>query len=160
MTKRKKIIVLSCMIALLVTTAVLNFVLSSSVIGVSGNSDAVTTANYFTEIKTTKNTSRSKQIEQLNEVLAVGNENSDIYNDALAMKVKLTAISEEENLLETLIKANGYDEVAVTMGVSSDNVSVVVRDADFNQDDAVLIYTVCAKELNLSPEKVYIQSIS
>lgn len=159
MTKRKKIIVLSCMIALLVATAVLNFVLSSSVIG-GVNEPAVTTANYFTEIKTTKNTSRSKQLTQLNEVIALGSENNEAYSDALNMKVKLTAITEQENLLETLIKAKGYDEVAVTLGVSSDNLSVVVRDADFSQDDAVLIYSLCQKELNISPENVYIQSIS
>ena len=160
MTKRKKIIVLSCMIALLVTTAVLNFVLSSSVLGANANEPAVTTANYFTEIKTTKNTSRSKQISQLNEVIALGADNNEAYAEALNMKVKLTAISEKENLLESLIKAKGYDEVAVTLGVSSDNLSVVVRDAEFSQDDAVLIYTVCQNELNISPENVYIQSIS
>ena len=159
MTKRKKIIVLSCMIALLVTTAVLNFVLSSSVLGKTAT-DAVTTANYFSEVKTTKNTSRNKQLEQINEVISTSEKNTDVYNDALNMKVKLTAISEQENLIESLIKARGYEEVAVTMGVSSDNVSVIVRDADFNQDDAVLIYTVCFNELKVSPENVYIQSIS
>lgn len=160
MTKRKKIIVLSCMIALLITTAVLNFVLSSSVIGSPSATDAVTTANYFTEIKTTKNTSRAKQIEQLNEIISAGNENPEVYNDALKMKVKLTSINEKENLLESLIKAKGYEEVAVTLGVSSDNVSVIVRDNAFDQDDAILIYTVCQNELSVSPENVYIQSIS
>ncbi len=159
MSKKKKIIVLSCMIALLVTTAVLNFVLSSSVIGGEGKSETVTTANYFSEVKTTKNTSRTKQLEQLNEIISANTETSAV-SEALAMKLKLTEINEKENLLESLIKAYGYNEVAVTLGISSDNVSVIVRDANFEQDDAVLIYTVCAKELNLSPENVYIQSIS
>ena len=54
MSKRKKIVVLGCMIALLVTTAVLNFVLSSSVLG-KDDSAVTETANYFTEIKTTRN---------------------------------------------------------------------------------------------------------
>lgn len=160
MTKRRKIIVLSCMIALLVTTAVLNFVLSSSVAGNKVTTEAVTTANYFTEIKTTKNTSRSKQLAQLDEIIASDKEDSSVTGEALTMKLKLTEISEKENLLESLIKAYGYKEVAVTLGVSSDNVSVIVRDNDFDQDDAILIYSVCSKELSVSPENVYIQSIS
>ena len=158
MTKKKKIIVLSCMIALLVATAVLNFTLSSSVL--KENDDAITTANYFTEIKSTRNTSRSKQLAQIDEVIAASADGSDAKNEALAMKLKLSDITEKENLLENLIKAKGYNEVAVTIGTSSDNISVIVRDANFDQDDAILIYSVCADEIKVGPENVYIQSIS
>ncbi len=159
MSKRKKIIVLGCMIALLVTTAVLNFVLSSSVLG-KDNDNVKETANYFTEIRSTRNSSRNKQIAQLDEVIEKSAENSEERKEALAMKIKLAGIAEQENLLENLIRAKGYEEVAVNIGISSDNVSVIVRDADFTQDDAVLIYTICASEVNASPENVYIQSIS
>ena len=159
MSKRKKVIVLSCMIALLVTTAVLNFVLSSSVLG-KNTVDAVTTANYFTEMKSTRNSSRSKQLEQIDEVISSSSTAEETKAEALAMKLKLSEISEKENLLENLIRAKGYDEVAVTIGMTSENVSVIVRDKDFGQDDAVLIYSICANEVNASPENVYIQSIS
>ena len=159
MSKRKKIIVLGCMIALLVTTAVLNFVLSSSVLG-NDNENVKETANYFTEIRTTRNSSRNKQIAQLDEVIEKSAENSEERKDALAMKIRLAGIAEQENLLENLIRAKGYEEVAVNIGISSENVSVIVRDADFTQDDAVQIYTICASEVNASPENVYIQSIS
>ena len=159
MSKRKKIVVLGCMIALLVTTAVLNFVLSSSVLG-KADSAVTETANYFTEIKTTRNSSRNKQIAQLDDVIAQSEENSEERKEALAMKIKLAEIVEQENLLENLIRAKGYQEVAVNIGMTSDNVSVIVRDADFTQADAVLIYTICASEVNASPENVYIQSIS
>ena len=158
MTKKKKIIVLSCMIALLVATAVLNFTLSSSVL--KENDDAITTANYFTEIKSTRNSSRSKQLAQIDEVIAASADGSDAKNEALAMKLKLSDITEKENLLENLIKAKGYNEVAVTIGTASDNISVIVRDANFDQDDAILIYSVCADEIKVGPENVYIQSIS
>ncbi len=159
MSKRKKVIVLSCMIALLVTTAVLNFVLSSSIVGSNGV-EAVTTANYFTEMKTTRNSSRSKQLEQIDEIISSASANGETKAEALAMKLKLSEISEKENLLENLIKSKGYNEVAVTIGMTSDNVSVIVRDSDFSQEDAVLIYSICANEVNASPENVYIQSIS
>ena len=150
MSKKKKIIVLSCMIALLITTAVLNFVFAQSV---SANDDATPTASYFTEVKATRNTSRNKQLTQIDE-------NEEAKNEALAMKLKISKIMEQENLLENLIKAKGYEEVAVTIGMSSDNVSIIVKDAEFDQDDAILIYTICANEVNASPDNVYIQAIS
>ena len=56
MSKKKKVVILTCMIALLVTTAVLNFILSSNV---AGADDAVApTASYFTEVRNTRNTSK------------------------------------------------------------------------------------------------------
>ena len=158
MSRKKKIVVLSCMIALLITTAVLNFALSQSAIG---DGDQVTpTANYFTEVKTTRNTSRNKQLTQIDEIIAASEDGSTAKAEALAMKLKLAEIMEQENLLENLIKAKGYEEVAVTISMTSDNVSIIVRDAEFDQDDAIIIYSLCADEINASPDNVYIQAIS
>ncbi|MBE5742226.1 MAG: SpoIIIAH-like family protein [Clostridiales bacterium] len=158
MSKKKKVIVLSCMIALLVTTAVLNFVLSSSAL--PDGSNVTPTANYFTEVKATRNTSRNMQLSQIDEIISASEDGSAEKTEALAMKLKITGIMEQENLLETLIKAKGFEEVAVTIGMTSDNVSIIVKDADFNQDDAVLIYSLCADEVNATPDNVYIQAIS
>lgn len=157
MSKKKKVIVLSCMIALLVTTAILNFTLSSSV---TNGSEVTPTANYFTEVRTTRNSSRNKQLEQIDEIIEASAENSEERKDALKMKLKISEIMEQENLLENLIKAKGYEEVAVTIGMTSDNVSIIVKDGEFDQDDAVLIYSLCADEINTSPDNVYIQAIS
>ena len=157
MSKKKKIVILSCMIALLVTTAVLNFVLSSNVVGASDT--ATPTASYFTEVRNTRNTSRSKQLEQIDEIIASDSAEESTKKEALNMKLKLSKISEQENLLESLIKSKGYGEVAVTVGLSSDNISVIVKDSEFTQDDAIIIYTICQNELNAAPENVYIQAI-
>lgn len=157
MSKKKKIVILSCMIALLVTTAVLNFVLSSNVVGASDT--ATPTASYFTEVRNTRNTSRSKQLEQIDEIIASDSADESTKKEALNMKLKLSKISEQENLLESLIKSKGYGEVAVSVGLSSDNISVIVKDSEFTQDDAIIIYTICQNELSAAPENVYIQAI-
>ena len=157
MSKKKKIVILSCMIALLVTTAVLNFVLSSNVVGASDT--ATPTASYFTEVRNTRNTSRSKQLEQIDEIIASDSADESTKKEALNMKLKLSKISEQENLLESLIKSKGYGEVAVSVGLSSDNISVIVKDSEFTHDDAIIIYTICQNELNAAPENVYIQAI-
>ena len=153
MSKKKKIIILTCMIVLLAATAVFNFVLATPT---ADASPTVTAANYFTEYNTERSSSRSEQLLQLDQVIAASQENSETKTEALNLKIKLTEIIEKELLLEKLIKAKGYEDTVVSIGLTSENVNVIVKDADFNQDDAVIIYTILAQEADATPEKVNI----
>ena len=153
MSRKKKIIILSVMVLLLAATAVFNFVLSS---GITTKTDAaVETANYFVQYRTERSQTRNEQILQLNEVIA-SSEDGETKTNALNMKLKLTGIIEEELLLEKLIKAKGYDETVVSIGLTSENINVIVKDNDFDQDDAIVIYTILAEEAGATPEKVNI----
>lgn len=157
MSKKKKIIILSCMVLLLAVTAVFNFVLSGSA---NTNDDPIPTAAYFSQYKTERSESRAEQLVQLDEIIAADNENADAKNEALNLKLKLTEIIESELLVETLIEARGYEDAVVSIGLTSDNVNVMVKDADFTQDDAVVIYTILSEELKVDPSKVTIVPIS
>ena len=157
MSKKKKIIVLSCMIALLAVTAVFNFVLSAPN---TSADDSVSAANYFNEYKTERTESRSEQLLQLDSVITASEENSQQKAEALALKLRLTEIIEKELMLEKLIKAKGYEESVVSIGLTSENVNVIVKSENFDQDDAVIIYTILAKEADASPEKVNIIPIN
>ena len=158
MSKRKKIIILSCMVLLLAVTAVFNFVLSAK--PVDKEDDSVTTANYFVQYKSERSASRNEQLLQLNEVINSSEDNSEAKTNALNMKLRLTEIIEEEMILEKLIKAKGYTESVVSIGLTSQNINVIVRDSDFQQDDATIIYTILAQEANATPENVNIIPIS
>lgn len=151
MSKKKKIIVLSCMIALLATTAVCNFVLAG------GNSyeDSTSTA-YFSEYRSQRSSSRNEQILQLEKIIAESGDDSDAKDTALQQKMQLTALTEQELRLETLIKAYGYEEVVVTMSVSSPNVNIVVKNNEFEQLDAVKIYNLLVSEKSVDAENVNI----
>ncbi len=151
MSKKKKVVILSCMIALLAVTAVLNFVLSGS----SVNVDSTSTA-YFTEYRSQRSSSRNEQILQLDKIIQDSVEDSAVKEDALNQKLQLTAITEKELKLETLIKAYGYEEVVVTMNVTNPNVSVIVKDAEFDQNDAVKIFNLLVTESNVDSENVSI----
>jgi len=157
MSKRKKIVVLTCMIALLVTTAILNFVLTSQ--GANGKG-AVTTSSYLTEYRSTLKTMRNEQLIQIDEIIASSADGSEEKTNALALKLKITEALEIEPRLEYLIKAQGYTDVAVTLSVTSDNYTVLVKDDSFDLDDAVKIYSVLASEVKVSSENVTIQPIS
>lgn len=153
MSKRKKIIILSSMVVLLAVTAVANFMLTDSN---SSDKGTVTTATYFSEYRAEHASNLSEQILQLDSIINDAESNSAVREEALNTKLKLTENLEKELYLESLIKAKGYPNAIVMIGVESENITVVVEDADFNTDDAVAIYTVMLEEVNASPENVRI----
>jgi len=151
MSKKKKIIILSSMIALLAVTAVFNFVLA----GTDSMPDATSTS-YFIEYKTERSSSRNEQMLQLDKIIAESEANSDVRETALTQKLQLTALTEQEMRYESLIKAHGYEEVVVTMNLNSPNVNVVVRDTDFDQTDAVKIYSILTNDSEIDAENINI----
>lgn len=159
MSKKKKIIVLSCMILLLAVTAVCNFLLTSKT-SAPNDGNAVTTANYFSQYRTERLTSRNEQILQLDAIIESAEDGSEAKTNALGQKLKLTENMEKELLLENLIKATGYADVVVTIGLSSENINVIVKDAELTKDDALVIYTILQDEVGASPEYVKIIPIS
>ena len=122
--------------------------------------DTVAAANYFTQYKTERSSSRNEQLTQLDAVIAAAAEGTSERSEALSMKIKLTGIIEKELLLEKLIKAKGYEESVVSIGLTSENVNVIVKSENFTEDDAVVIYTILASEASATPEKVNIIPIS
>jgi len=155
MSKKKKIIVLSCMIGLLAITAVLNFVLTNN-----NESGVISTANYFTQYKTERATTRNEQILQLNEIINNESSSQEAKKEALELKLKITEAMENELMLEYLMKTHGYENVAVTIGTTTESVNVIVQDEELSQDDAIKIYTVVINQLDVSPENVNIIPIS
>ncbi len=156
MSKRKKIVILSCMVLLLAVTAVCNFLLTSK----DTNGNTVATANYFTEYRTEHTRTLNEQILRLDGIISDANQDSKAKEEALQSKLKLTEIIEKELYLESLIKAKGYSNAVVMIGTDSDNLTVVVEDKDFTTDDAVAIYTVLFEEVKASPENVRIIPLS
>ncbi|MBR2614051.1 MAG: SpoIIIAH-like family protein [Clostridia bacterium] len=158
MTKKKKIIVLASMVALLAVTAVFNFVFTN---GTLGNIDLPVTANsYFAEMRAERVSSRSESLTQLDAIINASEVSSSERSDALKLKTQLTAITEQEMLLETLIKAYGFEDCVVTMGVNSSNVNVMVKTSDLTQEDAILIYSIIEEEQISTFENVNIIPIS
>ena len=152
MSKKKKVIILSSMIVLLAITAVFNFVLSGS----ADTYPESTSTAYFSEYKAQRSSSRNEQILQLDKIISEAEDGSSVKETALTQKLQLTALTEQELRLEALIKAYGYVEVVVTMNIDSPNVSVVVKDSEFDQTDAVKIYGVLTKDNELDAENINI----
>ena len=159
MSKKRKIVVLSCMIALLAVTAVFNFILTTG--SLEGQESAVvSSANYFSQYRSERLTTRNEELLQLDSIISFAEKGSVEYSEALNMKIKLTDITEKELLLESLIKAYGFEDAVVVIGLESENVNVIAKSAQLTTDDAILIYSIIAEETNSSPENVKIIPIS
>ena len=159
MKKKKKVIVLSCMIALLAITAVFNFVLTTGTID-ADESLIVSSANYFSQYRSERLATRNEELLQLDAIISSAENNSEERADALAMKIELTSITEKELLLESLIKAYGFEDAVVVIGLESENVNVIAKTQELTTDDAVIIYSIVSEEANVSPENVKIIPIS
>jgi len=159
MSKKKKIIILSCMIALLAVTAVFNFVLTTGTVSSDENA-LVSSANYFSQYRTERLSTRNEELVQLDQIIAKAEVGSEEYSDALDMKIELTQMTETEMLLESLIKAYGFEDVVVVIGLESDNVNVIAKSQELSTDDAITIYSIIAEETGVSPENVKIIPIS
>ncbi len=159
MSKKRKIIVLSCMIALLAVTAVFNFVLTNTPLS-NDDSLIVSSASYFTQYRNERITTRNEELLQLDAIISSAEANSEQKNQALEMKIELTEITEKELLLESLIKAYGFEDAVVVIGLESKNVNVIAKSPELTTDDAILIYSIVSEEANVSPENVKIIPIS
>ena len=159
MSKKKKIIILSCMVLLLAVTAVFNFLLAGNT-KLGTDDEPVSTAAFFAQYKTERSQSRSEQLVQLNEIISAETESTAAKDEALNLKLKLIEIIESELLMETLIEARGYEDAVVSIGLTSNNINVIVKAADFTQDDAVIIYTILVDELDADPTNVTIDPIA
>ena len=159
MSKRKNIIVLSCMIALLAVTAVFNFVLTTGTTS-SSESAVITTANYFSQYRNERLTTRNEELLHLDQVIESASEGSLEKSEALNMKIELTEITETELLLESLIKAYGFEDVVVVIGMQSNNINVIAKSSELTTDEAIVIYSIIAEETGTTPENVKIIPIS
>ena len=159
MSKKKKIVLLSCMVALLAVTAVFNFVMTTPT-GANTETTVITGANYFSQYRNERVSSRNEEILQLDSVIAAADEGSAAKNEALSLKTKLSYITEKEMLLECLIKAYGFEDAVVVIGIDSDNVNVITKSETLSADDAIAIYTILSEEISASPENVKIIPIS
>ncbi|HIU90694.1 MAG TPA: SpoIIIAH-like family protein [Candidatus Fimimonas merdipullorum] len=157
MSKGKKIALIVTMAVVLVAAAVLNVTLLAG--GNSQQEDTVQTG-FFATSRADRMATRNYEIAELNAILAMeGEEYAEARQNALEQKQNIVNAMETELLLETLLKAQGYADVLVTVNAAADNVSVIVDKDELTREDTVRIYNVVATEASVTPEYVKILSV-
>ena len=160
MSKGKKIALMVSMVLVLVLAAVLNVTLLSKSSGQASTGDEVIQTSFFTTSRADRQATRNYEIAELNAILAMeGDEYAEARQRALEQKQNIVAAMETEMLLETLLKAQGFDDVLVTVNANADNVSVIVDKDDLTREDTVRIYNIIATEASVEPDYVKILSV-
>lgn len=157
MSKKKKIIIMSSLVFLLALTAVLNVLLATKVS--ASEETAVTVSNYFSTFRSERTTTRNEEIMQLDSVIALYEEGSEKYNEAVDLKLKIVKMMEDELLLETLIKSRGFSDAVVSIGMDSQNVNVFINSDELDYNTALSIYNILRKEAGVAPGNIFILPI-
>ncbi len=158
MSKGKKIAIILSMVAVLAIAAVVNVTLLTK--DDNNGDDTVVETSFFQTSKLDRQTTRDYEIAELNAILAMeGDEYAEARQSALAKKQSIVDAMETEMLLETLLKAQGFENVLVTVNAAGDSVSVIVDKDELTREDTVRIYNVIATETTVSTEYVKILSV-
>ncbi len=157
MSNKKKIVIICSMVVLLVAAAFLNVFLNnkreeqSAVI----QDDNVATVSFFTSLKSSRETTRDQSIGYLDAIINSPTSSAEAISAAQTRKLALVDVTLTEATLESLIKAKGYEDVFVTM--DTNNVNVLVKDAELDSTDVAQILTIVTGETLVSATNVIIQ---
>lgn len=158
MSKGKKIALMVTMVLVLVAAAVLNVTLLTQ--KPNESDDEVVQTGFFATSRADRLATVNYEIAELNAILEMeGDEYAEARQKALEQKQSIVDAMETELLLETLLKAQGYADVLVTVNAAADNVSVIVDKDELSREDTVRIYNVIATETSIGTEYVKIMSV-
>lgn len=157
MSKKKKIIVMSSLVFLLALTAVLNVLLAQNRSAVGD--EVVTTANYFATYRSERTTTRSEELLQLDSIIALYDETSEEYAEAVAAKMEIVTAMEQELQLETMIKSLGFSDAVVSIGMDSENVNVFINSDELDTDTALSIYDMLRNEAGVDAGNIIIMPV-
>ena len=158
MSNKKKIVVMSSLVALLAVTAVFNFVLANATETTSADGD-VTAANYFTTYRSERTSTRNEELVQLDSVIALYEAGDERYEAATEMKMEIVAAMEQELILENMVKSLGFSDAVVAVSTDSDNVNVFINSSELNYDTALSIYNMMKNETGIVAGNIIIMPV-
>ena len=138
----KKVIVLCSMVALLIVTGTLNFVLNDKIVQSGDEGGTVTTA------------ARAEEFSLLEAILTSDTSTEELIASANEKKLELIDVIERELVLEGLVKAQGFEDAVVTM--SEDNINVVVSQSELTNEQVSGILSVILQETDYTATQVVV----
>ena len=153
--KKKKILVLTGMVALLVLTGVLNVVLNltSNTPSTNVNADSAYT-DFFTAYRADRESSREQSMLYYDEIIASTETSADAKAEAESSKLALSKSMETELVLESLIKSLGFEDAVVTS--TTENVNVIVKCEEMSGTQANQILEIIVTETETKATNVRI----
>jgi len=150
LTKKRKIIILSVMLVLLVVTGYLNVILNNGTLPVGG----INTGNFFATYRTDRQATRAQEISYYDAIIASSSSSSEAKTLAENKRASLIAAMELELVTEGLIKAKGFEDVIVTTTTSS--INVIVKSGTLQANQVAQIVQVIQEQTGASIDNIKI----
>ncbi|MBQ7602679.1 MAG: SpoIIIAH-like family protein [Clostridia bacterium] len=156
-SKKKKIVVLSCMLALLVVTGFLNITLNNtntSAINASNNLETVSSQSFFNSYRTERDTARNQEYLYYQVILDSANASDSAKMSAETSLAQLASIKEKELLLEGYIKSKGFEDAVVSF--TENFVNVMVSAETLTEAEVAQIVQVVQEQTSKSIDNIKI----
>ena len=153
LTKKKKIIILSVMVALLLVTGYVNVALNSSLSSKS-QTTSTTSANFYATYRTEREATRTQEIQFYDSILTSATSSESAKNEAEANKLQLIDQMEKEMVAEGIIRGKGFSDAVISS--SNSNINVFVQTAELTKAEVAQIASVVTRQLGCELDKVII----
>ena len=154
-SKKKKIIILSVMVALLLVTGYVNVALNSSLSSSTTQTNStLVNANFYTTYRNERESTRTQEIQFYDSIIASATSSDDAKKEAEINKMALISIMEKELVTEGIIRGKGFEDAIVTS--SDNNVNVFVKCAELTSAEVAQISSVVTEQLNVELDRVII----
>lgn len=157
MSKKKKIIVLVSMVALLVLTGCLNYFLNRPGSQSAGADNSLTYSDYFTASHNDRDAARTETVMQYNAIIESEATSAEAKANAEAQLAALVKGMETEQRLETLIKALGFEDCLVTVG--TENINIILKSDPLTDQEVAQVLNVVVSETDKTAANVRIKPI-
>lgn len=153
-TKKKKIIVLCSMVALLVLTGFLNLTLNKQTLSTTSTENTISSQSFFESYRIDRNTSREQQVLYYKAIIESENSTTEAKDEAQKSLSSLAAKQEQELVLEGYILAKGFNDAVVSF---TDNyVNVMVKSSELSQEQVAQIVEVVEEQTSKSIDNIKI----
>ena len=155
LSKKKKIIILSVMIALLLGTGYVNVALNSSLSSsITTSTSSTTSANFYTTYRNEREATRTQEIQFYDSIIASATSSDSAKQEAEQNKVALISQMEKELVTEGIIRGKGFEDAIVTS--SETNVNVFVKSAELTSVEVAQITSIVKEQLSVEIDKIII----
>lgn len=154
LTKKKKIVILSVMIALLLVTGFVNVALNSTLSSDLSTTTSTTNANFYSTYRTDRENTRLQEIQHYDEIIASASASEESKADAEEKKLALITQMEKELVTEGIIRGKGFEDVVIT--TSNSNINVFIKASELTESEVAQITSVVTTQMNVEIDKIII----
>ncbi len=109
---------------------------------------------FFVEAKMSKDNSRSKALEILNQTATNESFDDEVRKQAQNKIVSIAESTEKEAIIENVAKAKGYKDISVY--IDGESVEIIVKKNNFSGEDVKTIKEIVTSELDIPAKNIKI----